>query len=177
MKLIHPSISAKSGHTHLYDKENLENYQITFLDDLFLLFLPNFILQTPFHFILSNKYFEILNKITPAVEKYFDDFFNDRVYVEKIIDFFIIIQQDYSIYPITAVEKQYCRLPIDLDYFDFNDDDDDHFAYEDDEDDENLHWKQNNRINRSKIKNFLFQIKEKIINSERFLSQPNFLKC
>jgi hypothetical protein len=57
LKTIHNSVDINSGRSKLFDENNLSTLEINKNDELYLLFLPDFIMDTPFHFLLTNKLF------------------------------------------------------------------------------------------------------------------------
>jgi hypothetical protein len=120
--------------------------------------LPNFSLCTPFHFILANRYFDILIRLIESIEegKFFSKFLEDENLIDKIVEMFIFILEEDGSYPIEALDDNYAHLPIDYDYYDF-----------DEEPDETLE-KKIIRISRSKVKDFLTKISQKICKRKEF---------
>lgn len=72
---------------------------------------------------------------------------------------FVYILKDYQRYPLSSIKEVYCYMPI---YFDS-------FNYEEETPEETT-----NRINRSRIENYLNKISEKILNNKSFLALKEF---
>ena len=137
--------------------EKLEEYQITKIEDLLLLFLPNFSLSTPFHFLLVHNNFKIIKKFVNSIEKLdFNVFLNNQSLIDKIIEMFEYILEEYNRYPKDCIKKSYCELPIDYDYYDY------------DEQENETEIEKMNRENSSKVKEYLTKITEKIVNNDSF---------
>ncbi len=109
--MIHEYINPKSGRSELFNKEKLEVLKIEKCNDLFLLFLPNFSMHTPFHFLLTNGYYEIFNRLSNSIgTDMFNDFMKQTKNIKKIIDMFNYIHENVSIYPKKAIDMNFCVL-------------------------------------------------------------------
>ena len=107
-----------NGRSKLFKMKNLNALEIQKTEDLFLLFLPNFWMQTPFEFLLIRKDYILLRKILDSVEKFFDDFLKNENLMNKIFDLFIYLIEHRSPSKKEDLENSYresCK----------NDDDDD----------------------------------------------------
>ena len=102
----------------LFKMKNLNALEIQKTEDLFLLFLPNFWMQTPFEFLLIRKDYILLRKILDSVEKFFDDFLKNENCMNKICDLFIYLIEHRSHSKKEDLENSYCEIYQ-------NDDDDD----------------------------------------------------
>jgi hypothetical protein len=122
LDLIHNSLNARTGCSKLFDKKDLEDYQISSSSDLFLLFLPNFSLHTYFHYLLINNNFELFHKIASNLEEFFQDFISNDVYIDKIIEILAYILENVTIFPKSAIKRLYCSLNYDSNN-EFEDDD------------------------------------------------------
>ena len=85
---------------------------------MFLLFLPNFWMQTPFKFLLTRKDYILFRKILDSVEKFFDDFLKNENLMNKICDLFIYLIEHRSYSKKEDLENSYREIYQ-------NDDDDD----------------------------------------------------
>jgi len=126
--------------------------------------LPNFFLSTPFHFILANSYFNILIRLVDSIEEgnLFSKFLEDENLINRIVEMFIYILEEYVSYPSEALKDNYAHLPMDYDYYDF-----------DEEPDETLEEK-TIRISRSKVKDYLTKISEEIYKRKEFTRRNDF---
>jgi hypothetical protein len=141
-------IDVCSGQSEFFNINNLENLDISNNNcDWYLLFLPDFVMDTPFHFLLSHNCYELFHKISEKITKIdMFKFINSELFINQIIEMFIYIFECVSTYNKTSIEECYC-----------------HLSYEDDLNyiDEDI----------EKIEEFLFQINSKILESERFLNR------
>ena len=81
-------------------------------EDLYLMFLPSFSLETPLHYLLANEEYELFNKLTESIKKSFESFINSDTYINKIVDMLIYILEHVSLYRWGALEEIYCKLPF-----------------------------------------------------------------
>ena len=97
--------------------ENLKTLKTSVSSEmLFNLFLPEFKMETPFHFILLKEKFCLFNNLVDQItECHFNDFFeyDNHFYVEKIKSMFIFILENVNAYYPGAVELFYCTLSYD----------------------------------------------------------------
>ena len=93
LKSIDESISIINGNSKLFNKENLEKYEVNEPSDLLLLFLPNFSFSSPFRFLLSCNYFDVLNRLVEKIEEndLFSKFLNNDMLIDKLIKMFYIL--------------------------------------------------------------------------------------
>ena len=82
------------------------------MDDIFLLFLPNFLLNTALHHLVGLHKYDLFNRVTETVKKFFEEFLNTEDYINRIIEMFIYILENVSAYPRSALEEIYCDLPF-----------------------------------------------------------------
>ena len=92
--------------------------------DIFLLFLPNFLMNTPIHFLLFNNDFEIFNNIVKMLESQ-NEFFSEDTFLEKILNMFIFILENVQTFHIIALKRNYSYLTFDPEFSSSDDDDDD----------------------------------------------------
>ena len=114
LKSIHDSIDLENGRSKYFSTNVLEKASNE-VDYVFLLFLPNFLLRTPFHYLILNENFELFNQIAQKLEKngnLFDEFLESSVTVDKIIEMFIYILESVTSYPKSALKNIYCNLPV-----------------------------------------------------------------
>jgi hypothetical protein len=107
-----------NGRSKLFKMKNLDALEIQKTEDLFLLYLPNFWMQTHFEFLLIRKDFILLRKILDSVEKFFDDFLKNENLINKICDLFIYFIKQRSHSKKEDLENSYREIYQ-------NDDDDD----------------------------------------------------
>ena len=110
---------------------------------MFLLFLPDFTMNTHMHFLLINGYYKTFNSIIEKFEKIFDSFHDD--FIEKITKMLIYILEYVKVFPITSLKRNYCNLTFNTILLS-SDHDSDHF----DDDSEKLNKKENKFINHKK---------------------------
>jgi hypothetical protein len=82
------------------------------VQDLFLLFLPNFLMQSPFHHLIIAENYNLFNQTAKMAQKYFNDFPNSNDFINKITDMFIYILENVTSYPRSALKNIYCELPF-----------------------------------------------------------------
>jgi len=146
----------------LFNRDNLEKHQINSFDDLFFLFLPDFVIETPLHILLLLKKYETFNRLITMVQKHFEKFLQSE-YINKIIDMFIYMSQSEHPLSLTTIYDRYANGDLIFSKID---------PYDSDEDDpEKNELKDNCELFRI----YLYQISHKILDSERFLIGCNFL--
>ena len=151
MKSIDSSLNKDDGKSNLFDVEILNNFQVN-QQNVWLLFLPNFLMETPFHYLLDNSELPIFYKISNDIsDDMFEQFLNSE-YLEKIKNMFIFILENKYCYPLDSIKNNYSSL-----YYE-NDDDDD-----DETEDKNI----------QKINNYLNKINEKLCES--FKQRKDFI--
>ena len=138
----------------LFSIDNLIKTEEIKNEDLFLFFLPDFVMNTPIHFMLENDYYESFNSIVKKLELLIktDDF------IEKITKMFIYILENVKTYPITALKRNYCYLSYDGNVLSSYDKDDDN----DDEKSKEIKKASLTRENINKIEGFFEKIANKI---------------
>lgn len=171
MHSIHESLNAKYGESELFNIEKLKNYKIENTSDLLLLFLPNFSIETPFHFLLLYNNYTIFNDLVESVGKHFMEFINCEIHINKIMMLFVYILEEHCTYQLNAIRESYCELPFDMEFLDFNDPID-FYEYDNDSDQDKLSKKV--RENRMKLKIFLNEIINKILKNDSFVNRNDF---
>ena len=110
---IHSSIDVFSGRSEIFDIEDLEKIAI---DDMFLLFLPDFSMRSPFYYFLSDEKFKLFHKLAEQVtEEMFREFINNDVYQNKIFDILVYAKEYRNGFPLSDIENHYCDLSYDED--------------------------------------------------------------
>jgi succinate dehydrogenase flavin-adding protein (antitoxin of CptAB toxin-antitoxin module) len=119
---INDDLSVESGNSKLYNQieKGLENIKIdkNDFDTIFLLFLPQFLMETPFHLLLLKEKYDTFNTIVNQIDnKLFEAFFNheENLYVKKITNMFIYILENVQSFYLGAIDEYYCELFIDCD--------------------------------------------------------------
>jgi len=140
--------------------------------DLFLLFLPNLSMRTPFHILLSENKYTIFNDLVERIElEVFNQFISDKNYINKIMDLFIYILEEHVTYPLDAIKNNYCSLPVDMDFLDFNDPVE-FYEYDYESDEDKLSKKV--RDNRTKLNAFLNEIINEVLKNDSFVKRNDF---
>jgi len=148
LKSIDSSLNKKDGKSNIFDIQILNNFQVN-QENVWLLFLPNFKMETPFHYLLDNNELFIFHQISNGIsDGMFEQFLSNSEYFEKIKNMFIFILENKYCYPLDSIKNNYSSL-----YFK-NDDDDDDDDYDDTEDE---------KI--KKINKYLDKINEKLCES------------
>ena len=99
LKMVHESINHDSGMSKLFNKKEIKNLKIHKSEDLYLLFLPNFFMDTPFHFMLLNDEHKLFNKIANSLEpEMFCKFKENTKLKNKLISMFDYIFHNVSYY-------------------------------------------------------------------------------
>jgi hypothetical protein len=160
---INDGLSVKSGNSKLYNQieKGLENNEINNIDfeTLFLLFLPQFFMETPFHLLLLKENYDLFNSIANQIDdNLFEAFFNfeENLYVKKITNIFIFILENVQSFYLDAIDDFYCELFIDCD----------------NEEESEIGPKTFENIN--KLETYLKQIKEFILKDTNFRSCSDF---
>lgn len=128
MRAIHKSIDSLTGNSKCFDAITLQNFKIVSAEDVFLMFLPNFSIDTPFHHLLINLNFDLFNKIAEEFEnnfQIFKEFLQNEELIEKIIDMFIFILENKHSFAKGALQNSYCQLFFDGNHFGYDYDDSD----------------------------------------------------
>ena len=117
-------------------------------------------MKTPFHFLLVRNRFEIIKKLVVSIEEkdLFAKFLKDENLIDKIKEMFVYILEEYTSYPLESIAESYCKLPIDYDYYDY---------------DETPEEKSNREV-RAKVKAYLIEIIEKLLKNNSFTKQNDF---
>ena len=102
-------------------------------------------MKTAFHYLLVNCHFDTIRKFAYSIKEndIFKKFLENENLINKIKEIFELILEEHTRYPLDAIETRYCMLPVDYDYFDY-----------DEEDDETPEEKSNREV-RSKVKFYL----------------------
>ena len=103
----------------LFDINNIRNLTINKFDDLFLLFVPDIFMETPFQFLLTHNCYTSFHNISGGINKNdFSEFINK--YLDKFVEMFIFIFECASYYNKTSIKECYCHLSYDddIDYID-----------------------------------------------------------
>ena len=99
--------------------ELLENFNLNEnkFETLFFLFLPNFNLETPFHFLLSNEKIHIFDSIAQQIDtNLFEEFLKNHEYIKKIESMFIYILENVNSFYFGAIEDFYCSFIYSYDF-------------------------------------------------------------
>ncbi len=86
-------------------------------DELLLVFLPNYLLETPLHYLLINGEFNLFNKLVGQIneENKRDLFEKSKGYLNKINEMFCFILENIWSYDQKAMEMSYFKLEYDED--------------------------------------------------------------
>jgi hypothetical protein len=109
---IHNSINIDNGASLLFDIQLLKNESIDNEEDLLLMLLPDFSLQTALHSLLINEEYDLFIKLTCEINKIFQSFMKMDMYIDKILNIFIYIIKNISQFPFKALEDIFCKLPF-----------------------------------------------------------------
>ena len=71
------------------------------------LFLPNYLMETPFHSILADNNFIFFNEIAKKVKPNFDMLL-ERNILDKIKDMFVFILENIYSYDMSTMKTSYC---------------------------------------------------------------------
>ena len=111
------SINYRNGKSKLFKNASLKAELIINDDfyEIFLLFLPNYLMETPLHFYLIRDDYEYISYISDQINEKFDAFFNykNNVYLTKIKEMFIFILENISAFNLKAFDDFYCTLIYD----------------------------------------------------------------
>jgi hypothetical protein len=103
---IHNSINIDNGASLLFDIQLLKNESIDNEEDVLLMLLPDFSLQTALHSLLINEEYDLF------INKIFQSFMKMDMYIDKILNMFIYIIKNISQFPFKALEDIFCKLPF-----------------------------------------------------------------
>ncbi len=101
-----------NGASVLVDVQLLKNKSIENEEDVLLMLLPDFSLQTALHSLIINEEYDLFIKLTGEINKIFQSFMKMDMYMDKILNMFIYIIKNVSQYPFKALEDIYCKLPF-----------------------------------------------------------------
>ena len=112
------SINYRNGKSKLFKSASLKAELIINDDfyEIFLLFLPNYLMETPLHFYLIRDDYEYFSRISDQInDNKFDAFLNynknnNNVYFTKIKEMFIFILENISAFNLKAIDDFYCTL-------------------------------------------------------------------
>ena len=158
---IDESIDIISGDSKLLNYEDIEKHEINKAEDLFLLFLPNFSFVTPFHYLLSNQFFSVSNKLVDTINKgdLFKKFITNEDLINRIIEMFVYILNEKGRYPLSCIKEIYSDLSQDFDH-------------------EENEWETPEekiiRENCLQVEFFLNEIVEKILKNKSFTERKEF---
>jgi hypothetical protein len=114
-----PNLKTISGNSSYFDENELEakidsTSQMTG-DELLLVFLPNYLLETPLHYLLRKGEFNLFNKLVGQINEE-----NKRVlfekskgYLNKINEMFCFILENIWSYDQKTLEMSYFKLEYD----------------------------------------------------------------
>ena len=186
MRAINETIDFLTGNSKYFDIVTLKNFKIVNLEDIFLMFLPNFSLDTPFHHLLININYDVFNNLAKELEtnfKMFTEFLQNDQFIEKIAEMFIFVLEHKKSYAKEALKNKYCHLFFDGNQFDQYDDD----SGVDEEDFENddlfiekllkKNFSTKGSITRKNlyfISKLLMKVQDKIQNNIKFSTNTNF---
>ncbi len=77
------------------------------------LFLPNYLMETPFHSLLLDNDFDLFNKIVNKF-KINEEMKFDENFLEKIKEMFIFILENIYSYDTETIQNSYCNLSIEM---------------------------------------------------------------
>ncbi len=110
-----PNLKTKTGNSSYFDEYELEKKlnsasKITG-NELFLMFLPNYLLETPLHYLLMNDEFDLFNKLVSQInEENKRELFD---YLGKINEMCNFILENVCSYEKKAIEISYFKLEYD----------------------------------------------------------------
>ena len=113
--MIDYSLNVLNGGSKLFVMDNLKEFKIQKSEDLLLLFLPNFWMQTPFEFLLIRNAYDLLEIHLDEVDKFFADFLQNEKCMNKICDLFIYIRENRTTSKKKELEDNYCQIYKDED--------------------------------------------------------------
>ncbi len=157
MDAIHGGIDLQTGKSKFFDESYMEEMKNIELDDVFLLLLPDFTLQTSFHYLIQNENHNLFQKIANSIQPIFKDFINNTSNIDKIIDMLIFIFENRSSYPFNALEEIYCNL----NFFIYDE------LLDEDKDEDELDFQIIETVNM--VQNFLTEIRKKIETTKLYL--------
>jgi predicted transcriptional regulator len=163
LKSVHDSINTKNGRSEFFSDTFLEKKLIEKKDDVLLLFLPNFVLRTPFHYLILNEKFELFNRIAETLDgELFNECLENSETIDKIIEMFIYILENVTSYPRSALENIYYNLPV--------------YEYDSSSDDSETGDIAPNRFikNVQKIESFLKSVSQKVEQDKRYFEHNDF---
>jgi hypothetical protein len=70
-----------------------------------LLYLPDFSMYTPIHFLLENDYYETFNSIVKKLERRLESIINDVKFIETITKMFIFILENVKTLTINSLKR------------------------------------------------------------------------
>ena len=188
MRAISTKINVFTGSSNYFDVIQLKNFKTVNVEDVFLMFLPNFSMDTPFHYLLMNCNFNLFNNIAEEFERnfqIFNELLEDGELIDKIIDMFIFILENKLSFPKEALKNTYCHLYFDGNHFGYDYDDSDFDEEDSDfEDDDAFIQKltkkkfsttgSTTRKNMFFISKLLKKVNDKIQSSIKFSNNTNF---
>lgn len=121
--------------------------------------------------LLSNNEYKIFNDLVESITLSFFDQFLVEKYLDKITMLFIYILEEHVTYPKNAIRDNYCDLPADMEYFDFNDSVE-FYEYENETEDDKFAEKV--RKNRKDLKIFLNKIIDEVFKIDSFSNRKDF---
>ena len=91
-------------------------------ETIFFLFLPQFQMETPFHYLLSKEKYHIFDSIAEQIDtKLFDEFLNhENNYLEKVKLMFIFILENVNSFYLDAIKNFYCSFVYSYDESDLD---------------------------------------------------------
>ena len=114
-----PNLKTKTGNSSYFDEYELEKKlnsasKITG-NELFLMFLPNYLLETPLHYLLMNDEFDLFNKLVSQIneENKRELFDSLKGYLGKINEMCYFILENVCSYEKKAIEMNYFKLEYD----------------------------------------------------------------
>ncbi len=70
-----------------------------------MLYLPDFSMYTPIHFLLENDYYETFNSIVKKLERRLESIINDVKFIETITKMFIFILENVKTLTINSLKR------------------------------------------------------------------------
>jgi hypothetical protein len=77
------------------------------------LFIPNYLMETPFHSLLLDNDFDLFNEIVNKFQINEEIKFDEN-FLEKIKEMFIFILENIYSYDTETIQNSYCNLSIEL---------------------------------------------------------------
>ena len=147
----------------------MKTKEVSGIHDVFLLFLPNFLLDTPLHNLIIHAQYGLFSRLAESVKIYFEEFLNNDGYINKITDMLVFILENVNSYSRSDLDESYCELPFCVADLGISDDLD--------EEDFNKSLSEPNKIliaNIQMIQIYLSEVRKKVEEKKRFINRDDF---